>query len=273
MTPSSMRIAFYFMLALASVAVLMAAANPYRLRKFLDNIVDRLLPEKVRQELLDLSDAWAGQSRMTQSQINLLSLAGLIGGGAVGVFVNSLLHSPAIATICGAFTGFLFAYYPRDKFQEGVPKSLMEALEREAPLLAGFMYRARGVSGLSVQQSFLYFMDMYGDTETASLVRAAPESVSMTKALLSLEFPSAVVPNWLEVISTLDGIQDLGKPDVVLKNLRDRIQDREEQYLRGIAKRKAFKAPVVTVLLLLLPLMGLLLVPIGVEAMRAVGGL
>lgn len=261
---------FYLSLVIVVLGTAVLTANPYRLRNSVEGIIDTLLPTDVRSDLMELTDAWAGKVKMKGSQITLLSFAGLFGGMLVGVLIF-VFFAPLYGILLGGAMALLLFYYPRNKFVKGIPKTVLFTLEREASLLAGFMYRARGVSGLSAQQSFNAFVEQYGDTVTADLIRRAPESVAITKALLSLDFPANEVPSWLEVITTMDGIHELGNPQEVLRQLRGRVQDREEQYMRALAKQKAFKAPVVTVLSLLLPLMSLILIPLLVMAAGALG--
>jgi len=226
----------------------------------------------VQDEILSLGDAWAGKVKLSVNQVHLISIAGVLAGISVGVGITIITSLP-LGVLAGSLLAGILWFYPRDKFVKGVPKKLLLTLEREAPLLSGFMYRARGVAGLSIQQAFVRFVEMYGDTETAAIVKRTPDSISTTKAILGLEFPSSFIPNWLEVISTMDSVHELGNPERVLADMRDNIQEREEQFLRALAKKKAFQAPIVTVLLLLLPLMGLILIPVIVQAAGAVGGL
>ena len=263
---------FYTLLVLATLLTLILLANPYRVRARTEHLVDSLLPEAMQREMMTLADAWRGQVKLTSAQVTMLSIAGAVVGVFVGVLIGWLTE-PGLGILLGLLAGGVLSYYPRDTFVGGFPKASLAELENEAALLASFMYQAIAMSRLTTQQAFARFAEMYADTQTAVLITQAPTTIAYTAALLDLDLPASRTANWLEVVETMAALIDLGNPGELLASLRSRMQTRQEQALRRLAKKKAFQAPIVTVLLLLLPLMGLILIPVIVQAAATLGGL
>ena len=163
-------------------------------------------------------------------------------------------------------------YYPRQRFEGGFPKNTVEALEREAPVFAAFMHRAIGITGLSVQMSFDQFLEVYPEKETAKLISRIPDGLSYPEAILGLGLPVTKVPNWIQVVQVISSISEFGEPEATLKEMRDRIRSREEQYLRMMIKRKAFAAPAATVVIMLPGLMCVLIGSVLLQAIRTLTG-
>lgn len=270
MSVEMLQFLFYLCALGAVVSLLLVVVSPYRLQQG-QHSVSQILPANIRQELETLNAAWAGKIRITTTQQWLLSIMALIAAPIIGMVLNLILEPTWSISLTG-LVAFLGVLYPHQKFRGGFPRTLLDSLEREAMLVAAFMYRARGVSGLSVQVSFQQFMEMYEDTETAALLRAIPEGNSYADELLLLKFPANEVANWLNVISTLATINDLGDPKMTLQKMRDQTRDKEVEYLKKIIKGKAFKAPAFTVLIILPGLMAIMLGSIILQAVQGLGG-
>jgi hypothetical protein len=260
---------YYASLSGAVLCFWLATLNPYRLRRYGDSITSRLLPSDVRANLRHVADAWAGRARLTESQLQLMTLVGVTGSLVVGFLMYTLLGLSGLGL--GALLALLAYAFPRQYFRRGFARPLLFTLEREALLLAGFMYRAR-IAGMSLQIAFQNFMAAYPETDTARLLQDAPTGAAYADALLALEFPTEEVENWISVMATLATIHEVGNPKQMLASLRERVAAREAQWLRTEIKAKAFKAPVVTVLLILPGLMAVLLGAIILEAVRSLGG-
>lgn len=261
----------YGSLLLAGIAILIVLANPYRLQRLTRETLGALLPTGLREEMLTLADAWAGRMRISKFQINLLSYGGLCIGVLVSLVVAQLL-SPLLALAFGVVLSLLLFLLPRRRFENGFPKTLIEGLEREAPVVAAFMHRSVGITGLSVQISCEQFLEVYTDKYTSLLMSQVPDGLAYPDALLSLGLPSAQLNNWMQIMQVLASIGDFGDPEATLRDVRDRIRKREEQYLRMIIKRKAFAAPAATVVLMLPGLLCVLLGSIGIQAYIALVG-
>lgn len=258
-------------LILAGFCLLFVLANPYRLRRISQEQMANLLPEKQQKQILTLGDAWAGRMQITPFQIKLLSYGGLIVGAAVGFLMRPLI-GPGYSFLAMVILAGLLWYYPRQRFAGGFPKTTIELLEREAPVFAAFMHRAIGITGLSVQMSFDQFIEVYPDKETAKLLSRIPDGLSYPEAVLGLGLPVTKVPNWIQVIQVISSISEFGEPEATLKEMRDRIRKREEQYLRMMIKRKSFAAPAATVAIMLPGLMCVLIGSVLLQAIRTLTG-
>ena len=267
----SLQILFYGLVLLAVAGSLFLLVSPYRIKQGQQAAVSVILPDNIRQEMATLNEAWGGKVKITKTQVWLLSVVALLtslaGGGLIAVFIDLTW-----GVILGLVLSVLMVLYPHQKFKGGFPQSLLYELEREAPLLASFMYRTRGVSGLSVQVALKQFVDIYPDTQTVALLRQVPEGSPYAEELLHLGFPAAEVPNWLNVISTLASISEMGSPRDVLLRLRDQTRAKEVEHLRKIVKGKAFKAPAFTVLIILPGLMAIMLGSIILQAVQGLSG-
>lgn len=270
LTMPLIQITFYTATLGALACLALALANPYRIRWQTRRLLNRVLPAETQQELRQLTQAWGGQLRLSPTQLKLMSLAGLIAAVLAGILLTHLLGR--LGFLLGGALAIVGYAAPAQRYRQGFSRVMLARLEREAPLLAGFMYRARGVAGLSVQVSFERFGEAYPATQTARLLQNAPLGTSFTDALLGLEFPADEVSNWLEVVNTLASVHEMGDAGHVLETLRDRIQAREAQYLRTLIKKKSFTAPALTVVLILPGLMAILLGSIILQAVRSLGG-
>lgn len=258
-------------LLLAGFCLLFVTANPYRLRRVSQEKFASLLPEKQQKQILTLGDAWAGRVQITPFQIQLLSYGGLITGLGIGFLTRPLLGN-GYGFLAMLILGALLWYYPRQRFEGGFPKNTVELLEREAPVFAAFMHRAIGITGLSVQMSFDQFLEVYPDKETSKLISRIPEGIAYPDAILGLGLPVTKVPNWLQIVQVISSISEFGEPEATLKEMRDRIRKREEQYLRMMIKRKAFAAPAATVVIMLPGLMCVLIGSVLLQAIRTLTG-
>lgn len=258
-------------LILAAFCLLFVTANPHRLRRVTNEQLSNLLPAKQQKELLTLSDAWAGRSKITPFQTKMISYGGILVGATFG-----LLSIPLIGQVYGIIVALIFAgllwYYPKQRFSGGFRKSTIEALEREAPVFAAFMHRAIGITGLSVQMAFDQFLEVYPEKETSKLLSQIPDGISYPDAILDMELPVTQVPNWIQIIQVIGSISEFGEPESILKEMRDRIRKREEQYLRMMIKRKAFAAPAATVVIMLPGLMCVLIGSVLLQAIRTLTG-
>lgn len=267
--PQANLIAFVALI-LAGACLVFLLANPYRLRRVGRETVSSLLPSSRQQQILRIGDAWAGRARITQFQIKLLSYF----GGLLG-FVVGLALIPIIGQLYGILIALvvagLFWYYPQQRFLGGFPKATIEQLEREAPVFAAFMHRAVGITGLSAQMAFQQFLDVYPERETAKMIANVPEGIAIPDFILGLGLPVANLPNWIQVIQVMASISEFGNPETVLKEVRDRIRKREEQYLRMMIKRKAFAAPAATVVIMLPGLMCVLMGSVLIQALQTLG--
>ena len=124
----------------------------------------------------------------------------------------------------------------------------------------------------AVQRSFEQFIDIYPEKQTVQLLQQVPDGLPYPDALLSLNMPTAELNNWLQVVQTLASISEFGNPESILREVRDRIRKREEQYLRMIIKRKAFAAPAATVVIMLPGLMCVLIGSVLLQAIRSLNG-
>jgi hypothetical protein len=267
----SLQILFYGLALLVLAGSMFLLVSPYRIKQGQQAAVSVILPDNIRQEMATLNEAWGGRIKITKTQVWLLSMVALMtslaGGSLIVMFVD-----PVWGAVLGLVLSVLMVLYPHQKFKGGFPQGLLYELEREAPLLAAFMYRTRGVSGLSVQVALKQFIDIYPDTQTALLLRQVPEGNPYAEELLHLGFPAAEVPNWLNVVSTLAGISEMGSPKEVLLRLRDQTRTKEVEFLRKIVKGKAFKAPALTVLIILPGLMAIMLGSIILQAVQGLSG-
>lgn len=257
-------------LILTGICLVFVLANPYRLRRVSQGAVTSFIPTNRQEQILGLGDAWAGRRRITPFQVKIIRYMGLIFGGIAGVAVVPLIGQ-TYAILAGLFVAGLLFYYPNQRFVDGFPKQTIEKLEREAPVFSAFMHRAVGITGLSVQMAFEQFMEVYPDRESAKLIRQVPDGISIPDALIGLGLPASKLPNWIQVIQVLGSINEFGDPESILKEIRDRIRKREEQYLRMMIKRKAFAAPAATVIIMLPGLMCVLGGAIGIQALQALG--
>jgi hypothetical protein len=267
---ASMPVLFYILALIVIVGTLFLLVSPYRIQQG-QHALYSILPADMRQELTTLNEAWGGKIKVTRTQQWLLSImavmASLVGGSLLAVAIDLNW-----GVIFGLLVGVLAGIYPHQKFKGGFPQPLLYGLEREAALLASFMYRTRGVAGLSVQVALQQFSEVYQDTQTAELLRHIPEGNSYAEELLRLGFPAEEVPNWLNVISTLASVNELGNPKEVLGRLRDQTRAKEVEFLRKLIKGKAFKAPALTVLIILPGLLAIMLGSIMLQAMQGLGG-
>lgn len=258
-------------LFLAAVSLLYAMSNPYRLRRISRESLARFMPDSQRNQILTISDAWAGRQQITEFQIRVISLGGLVGGALAG-----LALIPIIGNLYGILAmlvlGVLLYILPKRRFIRGFPKATIEALEREAPVFSSFMHRAIGITGLSTQRAFEQFAEVYPDKQTVLMLNQIPEGIPIPDAILGLGLPTQELPNWLQIIQTLASIADFGNPEAILREVRDRIRKREEQYLRMMIKRKAFAAPAATVIIMLPGLLCVLLGSVMLQAMQTLGG-
>jgi len=270
MTVQTMNLLALGSIILAGLCLLYVLANPYRLQRVGEDTLNSLLSEARQTQLVSLGDAWAGRIRITPFQIAIMSYAGLILGIVIGLVLIPLLGA-LYGILIAAVLGSILWYYPRQRFIRGFPKPTIDRLEREAPIFAAFMHRSIGITGLSVQASFSQFMEIHPLKETTKLLRQIPEGRPYPAELLALNLPSQELTNWLQVIQTVDSVSDFGDPEAILREVRDRIRSREEQYLRMIIKRKSFAAPATTVLLMLPALMCVLIGSVILQAMQALG--
>jgi len=258
-------------LVLTALCLLFVVANPYRVRRVSQEQLANFLPEKRQEQILALGDAWAGRVKISQFQIAILSYGGFVLGAGLSWFLRPLLGLVYTLLVMIILGGLLW-YLPRQRFEGGFPKNVMDKLEREAPIFSAFMHRAIGITGLSVQMSFEQFLEVYPEKETSKLLGRIPEGIAYPDAVLSLGLPVTKIPNWIQVIQTVSSVGDFGDPEIILKDVRDRIRKREEQYLRMMIKRKAFAAPAATVIIMLPGLMCVLLGSILLQAVRTLGG-
>ncbi len=260
----------YALTGLAILLVLLALSNPYRLRQSSLGLRDRFLSDEQQNEIAQIMRAWSGRQRLTSFQLNLMTIAGLTAGLIIAYLLWQLLDWRF--ALLGLVSGVLLGYYPHIRFEGGFPKSILLQLESEAPFLAATMHRTRGVSGMSLQESFKEYMRIRPHTATAQLLTDVPNSARYTDAVLALGLPSRKVTNWLQIMQLLHTVSELGDPEDALRKARDRVRSREEQKLRLLIKRKAFAAPAVTALILLPSLLILLLGAIILEAIKGLGG-
>ncbi|MEM8856987.1 MAG: hypothetical protein AAGD96_01615 [Chloroflexota bacterium] len=258
-------------LILASLCLLFVSANPHRLRRVTNEQLTNLLPAKQQKEILTLADAWAGRSQVTPFQTKMIAYGGLLVGVTAGLASIPLIGTGYGVLLATIFGGLLW-YYPKQRFAGGFRKSTIEALEREAPVFAAFMHRAVGITGLSVQMAFEQFLEVYPEKETSKLISQIPEGIPYPDAILDLGLPVTQVPNWIQVIQVIGSISEFGDPESILKEMRDRIRKREEQYLRMMIKRKAFAAPAATVVIMLPGLMCVLIGSVLLQAIRTLTG-
>ncbi len=258
-------------LFLAAVCLVYAVSNPYRLRRVSREAISSIIPSSRREQLLTLTDAWAGRSRMSDFQLQVISLGGLIIGLLAGLALGTILGT-LYGLLISAVLAVLLWYFPKQRFLRGFPKQMIQQLEREAPIISSFMHRAIGITGLSVQRSFEQFMEIYPEKQTVTLLRQIPEGIPYPDALLGLNLPVNELSNWLQLVQTLSSISDFGNPENILREVRDRIRKREEQYLRMIIKRKAFAAPAATVVIMLPGLMCVLIGSVLLQAIRTLTG-
>ena len=196
---------------------------------------------------------------------------GLIVGVGIGLLTRPLVGN-VYGILIAAVMGFMFWYYPNNRFAAGFRKTTIEMLEREAPVFSAFMHRAVGITGLSVQMSFEQFLEVYPEKETSKLIGQIPDGVPISEAILDLGLPVSKIPNWIQVIQVINSISEFGEPESILKEMRDRIRKREEQYLRMMIKRKAFAAPAATVVIMLPGLMCVLIGSVLLQAIRTLTG-
>lgn len=258
-------------LILAAICLLFVTANPHKMRRVSREQFANIISSSRQKELLTLSDAWAGSSRISDFQLKLISYLGLILGVAFGLSLRSLLGTVYSVLIAGVL-GFGLWYYANNRFVAGFRKTMIEALEREAPVFSAFMHRAIGVTGLSVQMSFEQFKEVYPDKETSKLISHVPDGLPIAEAVLDLGLPVQDIPNWIQVIQVISSISEFGEPESILKEMRNRIRKREEQYLRMMIKRKAFAAPAATVVIMLPGLMCVLIGSVLLQAIQTLTG-
>jgi hypothetical protein len=261
---------FYILTLTVVVGTLLLIVSPYRIQQG-QHALSSILPADVRQEFATLNEAWGGKIKVTPTQQWLLSFLAVAASLVVGSLL-AVIVDPLWGAILGLVVAVLAGIYPHQKFKGGFPQPLLYSLEREAPLLASFAYRTRGVAGLSVQVALQQFMEVYPDTQTARLLRQVPEGNAYAEELLRLGFPADEVPNWLNVIGTLVTVGELGNPKAVLARLRDQTRAKEVEFLRKLIKGKAFKAPALTVLIILPGLLAIMLGSIMLQAMQGLGG-
>ena len=258
-------------LVLTSLCLFFVTANPHKVRRVSREQLSNVVSSGRQQELGSLGDAWAGRTRISPFQLKLISYGGLIFGIGLG-----LLTIPLFGVVYGILTtavlGFMMWYFPNNRYSSGFRKTTIEKLEREAPVFAAFMHRAVGVTGLSVQMSFEQFMEVYPEKETSILLRGIPDGLPIADAVLSLDLPVQQLPNWIQVVQVISSISEFGEPEAILKEMRDRIRKREEQYLRVMIKRKAFAAPAATVVIMLPGLMCVLIGSVLLQAIQTLTG-
>jgi len=264
---------FYYMaLIVAALALFVAWANPYRLRRQVTGAVRRILPADRRQELDGLADSWAGKVRMTAGQQRLLMLLGGIVGLLPGLVLwgvtGQLLQGLLLGTVGAGAMGLL----PGRRFVAGYPKKWLRQLEGEAPSLASFAYESVGLSGLPLPAALNQYSQAYRHTATAKLLADVPPGLPPAAALLALEISPQVATDWLEVVTTLQDIPDLGEKRLLLWKLRNTMWDRADKKQALLVRQKAFQAPMAMAVLLLWPLLALLLVPALSHALSIVGG-
>ncbi len=258
-------------LVLTSLCLFFVTANPHKVRRVSREQFSNVVSSNRQDELASLGDAWAGRAKISAFQLKLISFGGLGLGLLLGVLTIPIVGNVYGILITGALA-FGFWYIPNNRFSSGFRKTTMEKLEREAPVFSAFMHRAVGVTGLSVQMSFEQFMDVYPDKETSILLRQIPDGIPIADAVLSLELPVQQIPNWIQVIQVISSISEFGEPEAILKEMRDRIRKREEQYLRVMIKRKAFAAPAATVVIMLPGLMCVLIGSVLLQAVQTLTG-
>ena len=271
MTIQTMNILAFGSLILAALCLFYVSSNPYRVRRVSSDALNSLIPTTGRDQITSLGDAWAGRIRITEFQIKIITYAGLLFGIMLGLILIPIVDT-TYGILIAAVLGGIFFYYPRQRFLRGFPKTTIEKLEREAPIFAAFMHRSIGITGLSVQMSFEQFIEIYPEKETTKLLQQIPEGQPFAEELLTLNLPSQELSNWLQIVQSIASISDFGDPETVLREVRDRIRSREEQYLRMIIKRKSFAAPATTVVLMLPALMCVLIGAVILQAMQALGG-
>ncbi len=270
MDVQTMNLLAFGSLILTGLCLLYIVVNPYRIRRVGNEAINSLIDDSSREQLSSLGNAWAGRVRITNFQLQILAILGLIIGVCIGLALIPLVGTTN-GIVIAAVLGGVFWYYPRQRFIKGFPKETIEKLEREAPIFSAFMHRSIGITGLSVQMSFEQFMDVFPEKETTKMIKQVPEGRPITEELLGLNLPSQELSNWLQIIQSINSISDFGDPEAVLREVRDRIRSREEQYLRMMIKRKSFAAPATTVILMLPALMCVLIGAVVLQASQALG--
>ncbi|MCP4424880.1 MAG: hypothetical protein GY803_10335 [Chloroflexi bacterium] len=263
-------ILFYASTVGALILILVSLANPHKVQWRAKRTLNSIMSQEAQDELRQLTQNWGGQWRISATQLRLLSIGGGLLGALLGVFLFKLLGEMGL--VLGAGLILVGYAYPTRRYKHGFSRAMLDNLEREAPLLAGYMYRAKGVAGMSVQAGFEQFIASYPNTQTTRLIDDIPPSASFVDALLGLGLPADEVGNWLEVINTLSTINEIADQANTLKTLRDRLQTREYQRLRGIIKKKSNRAVIITVGLTLPGLFAVLLGAIVLQAVRSLSG-
>lgn len=258
-------------LVLTSICLFFITANPHKVRRVSREQLSNVVSSNRQQEILSIGDAWAGRAKITNFQLNMFSYGGMILGAGLGLITIPLLGT-TYGILITVILGFALWYLPKNRFASGFRKTTVEKLEREAPVFSAFMHRAVGVTGLSVQMSFEQFMEVYPEKETSILLRQIPDGIPIADAVLSLGLPVQDLPNWIQVIQVISSISEFGEPEAILKEMRDRIRKREEQYLRVTIKRKAFAAPAATVVIMLPGLMCVLIGSVLLQAVQTLTG-
>lgn len=262
---------FYLSVGGAFVAFLMFVSNPYKTRWRARRVVNSFIPQSVQDDLKQLTRNWGTTIRISHSQLRLLSIIGALLGALGGVLLIRLMGT-GMGVLIGGVLVLVGYVYPQQRYKHGFSRAMLSQLESEAALLAGIIYQARGIAGMSVQISMERFAQSYPDTQTAQLINGIPVGVSYTDALLGLNLPAEDVGNWLEVVTTISTVNEMGDPTETLRTLRDRVQARQVQQLKTLIKKKAFTAPAATVILILPGLMAILLGAIILQAVRALSG-
>jgi hypothetical protein len=263
---------FWFAVTGAVIAVLALMQNPAKLRKQTKKSVSMFAPEDRRQEIATLLDALNGRVRITEFQINMLSILGAMAGVVLGGLVWLITADPMVSAGFAVVTTLLMIYLPRQKFVKGYSRAMLEKLESEAPALIGSLQRSIGTAGLSVQVAFEQYCASYPDTTTTELIQAVPPNIGIADGLMSLELPSEEAPSWTNIIQTVANITEYGDPAKTLKSLRESVRLRAEQKVRREIKKKVFSAPATTVILMLPALMGVLLGGAVIQAMTTLSG-
>ena len=258
-------------LVLTAMCLFFLTANPHKVKRVSREQFSNLMPADKQREISSLSDAWSGRAKISSFQLKLISIMGLIVGVGIGLLTRPLVGN-VYGVLIAAVMGFMFWYYPNNRFAAGFRKTTIEMLEREAPVFSAFMHRAVGITGLSVQMSFEQFLEVYPEKETSKLIGQIPDGVPISEAILDLGLPVSKIPNWIQVIQVINSISEFGEPESILKEMRDRIRKREEQYLRMMIKRKAFAAPAATVVIMLPGLMCVLIGSVLLQAIRTLTG-
>jgi hypothetical protein len=257
-------------LIIGTLALFAFLMDPYKLRRQSRLVWARFLSPQAQEDLTSLMDGWTGRKRIRRSQQHIIAVIAFLGGAAITWFFANLLGQSGL--LLGGLMTLLLAYYPYYRFQGGFSQSLLAGLEEEAAKIANFAFINIAVARKPMAIMFTDLVRIHPDLATSQLLSGLPAGVKPAEALLAFSFPPDALPNWLEVMEVLNGLDQEADKRARLAFLVDTTRKRRISHLRRLGKSKAMKSMMVTVFFCLLIILNTLLTPTIAQAVRSMGG-